>query len=336
MSTTGLVPGMQESTVKVYALQAGHFTLPERFFVHPASAMARRTVPSLAFLIEHQERDPGKITRIVFDLGLRRDVTNYAEPIREHIKTRQPLTTDPDVTKSLSQGGLAPRDIDFVIYSHVSTCGKFNESKLRMFKIHWDHIGEPSDFDQSTFVVGHGSLALFNRKPDSLHGSHAHFESDLLPRCRTVELSDPSAAISETPQFHDLTAGPDFNQRWRAHGILPKTLDLFNDGSLYIADAPGHLPGHINILASTAPNKQVYLAGDTCHDRRIVRGEKEIGEWQDSEGHLCCIHADKKQAEATVERIRQLESQGVEVIFAHDFEWEENALNQDRFLGGLT
>jgi hypothetical protein len=74
----------------------------------------------LAFLIQHRDHGTGRLTRIVFDLGLRRDVKRYAAPIQKHIETRQPMTTDPDVTKSLAQGGLQPADIDFVIYSHVS------------------------------------------------------------------------------------------------------------------------------------------------------------------------------------------------------------------------
>jgi hypothetical protein len=109
-----------EATVQVYALQAGHFSLPERFFVHPASDTARRTVPSLSFLIVHQNQETDHTTRIVFDLGLRRDVNRYPLPIQKHIDTRQPLTTLPDVTKSLAAGGLSPNDIDYVIYSHVS------------------------------------------------------------------------------------------------------------------------------------------------------------------------------------------------------------------------
>lgn len=107
-------------TVQVHALQAGHLTLPERFFVHPASETARSTVPSLAFLIQHQDNQTNRTTRILLDLGLRRNVARYSEPIQKHIETRQPLTTDPDVTKSLAAGGLTPGDIDFVIYSHVS------------------------------------------------------------------------------------------------------------------------------------------------------------------------------------------------------------------------
>lgn len=106
--------------VQVHALQAGHLTLPERFFVHPASETARKTVASLSFLIQHQDIETNRTTRIVLDLGLRRSVERYPEPIQKHISTRQPLSTDPDVTKSLATGGLTPDDIDFVIYTHVS------------------------------------------------------------------------------------------------------------------------------------------------------------------------------------------------------------------------
>ncbi|ETN38717.1 uncharacterized protein HMPREF1541_06755 [Cyphellophora europaea CBS 101466] len=306
-------------TVQVHALQAGHLTLPERFFVNPADETARRTVPSLAFLIQHHDPETGHTSRILLDLGIRRSVSRYPEPIQNHIATRQPLTTDPDVTKSLAAGGLTPEDIDYVIYSHV----------------HWDHVGEPRDFEKSTFVVGNGALELLSGSSASLRGSHSFFESDLLPEARTIELRNPyeTDSPSSSQDLAKMTTGPNFHQSWRPQGHLPRVLDIFNDGSVLIVDAPGHLPGHINILAKTGPVSSVYLAGDACHDRRIMRKEREIGEWSDAEGHICCIHGDKKVAEQTIEHIRQLEKQGVEVIFAHDVEWEENPQNAGRFFG---
>jgi hypothetical protein len=109
-----------KTTVTLHALSAGHFTLPEWQFIHPVSRSARKTVPSLAFLVQHHDpSNTPKTTRIVFDLGLRRDVTRYYPPIQKHIETRQPLTTEPDIVKSLEKGGLAPEDVDYVIYSHV-------------------------------------------------------------------------------------------------------------------------------------------------------------------------------------------------------------------------
>ncbi len=75
------------------------------------------------------------------------------------------------------------------------------------------------------------------------------------------------------------------------------------------------------------------MGGDACHDRRLLTGEKTIGEWNDAHGHVCCIHADREQAEMTIERIRVLEREGIEIIFAHDVEWESDPKNKTRFFG---
>jgi hypothetical protein len=77
----------------------------------------------------------------------------------------------------------------------------------------------------------------------------------------------------------------------------------------------------------------VYLGGDACHDRRLLTGEKQIGEWQDAHGQICCVHADRQAAEATIERIRELERDGVEIILAHDDSWEDDPKNRNRFFG---
>ncbi|KAL6165943.1 hypothetical protein ACJQWK_09153 [Exserohilum turcicum] len=269
------------------------------------------------FLIQHVNQTTGKRTRLVFDLGLRRDVNRYASPIQKHIETRQPLSTEPDVIKSLAKGGLKPEDIDYVIFSHV----------------HWDHVGEPRDFPTSTFIVGHGALNLLKGTSPSLRGGHSFFESDLLPEVRTTELAEP---VAYGPKRHDPCAIPgEINLKgpWKSYGHLPEALDLFNDGSLLIINAPGHLPGHINLLARTSLSQEVYMAGDACHDRRLLTGEKTIGEWHDTHGQVCCIHANRKQAEETIQRIRLLEKEGVEIIFSHDDEWENNPANSSRFFG---
>lgn len=201
-------------------------------------------------------------------------------------------------------------------------------------QVHWDHIGEPRDFPTSTFVVGHGALDLLNGTSSSLRGGHSFFESDLLPEDRTVQLSDPSSPTQAKAPASTVLSSLNLNSGWKANGILPQTLDVFGDGSLLIVDAPGHLPGHINLLARCSDGHQVYMAGDACHDRRLLTGEKSIGEWDDAHGQICCIHADRKQAEETIERIRNLEQEGVEIIFAHDVEWENDVANRSRFFGG--
>lgn len=185
-------------------------------------------------------------------------------------------------------------------------------------------------------MVGNGACALLNGTSSTLRGGHSFFEADLLPEGRTIELADPGTQPTDE-QDPSLRPGIiNFNGPWRARRGLPQTLDLFNDGSLLIVNAPGHLPGHINLLARASNSHFIYMAGDACHDRRLLTGEKTIGEWNDAQGHVCCIHADRKQAERTIERIRDLEKAGVETIFAHDIEWENNPANKMRFFGATT
>lgn len=106
-------------TVQVHALSAGHFSLPEEQFVSPSSPGARNAVPSLCFLVKHVCSITSRTTHIVFDLGLRRNVKRYPDSIQQHLTTREPYVTDPDVVRSLKAGGLTPDDIQYVVYSHV-------------------------------------------------------------------------------------------------------------------------------------------------------------------------------------------------------------------------
>ncbi|KAJ4991586.1 hypothetical protein SVAN01_02967 [Stagonosporopsis vannaccii] len=322
-------------TLTLHALSSGHLTLPSHLFITPTSLTARETVPSLSFLIQHTCHASGKLTRIVFDLGLRRDLSRYAPPIQKHTEGRRPISTTPDVVASLAKGGLRAEDVDFVIYSHV----------------HWDHIGEPLDFRRSTFVVGHGSRALLAGPSKGHLGSHSFFEADLLPEGRTMELDDPEAKATATLDSKGAaaTGTPSFSRPWLPHPVhptlVPQSLDLFGDGSVYIVNAPGHLQGHVNLLVSPspplsapdrastspAPPQQVYLAGDAVHSPHLLNGTKQIGTWTNDAGRECCIHVDKEKAAETIGKIGSLRDEGVEIVFAHDKAWEEE--NGGRFFG---
>ena len=303
------------TTVTVHALDGGHLTVPEHAFVTPADLEAKTYVPSLCFLIQHTDASTSKTTRIVFDLGLRRDLTLYPEVLQKHVKSRQPISTEPDVVASLKSGELIVDDIDTVILSHV----------------HYDHVGYPRDFSNpsTTFIIGPGAGDLLSGKASLDIGSHSFFESDLLPPDRTTELPSPSEDSS----------------KWKPLGPFPQTLDLFSDGSVYIINAPGHLPGHVNLLCrtSTSPLKYVYLAGDACHDIRLFTGEREIATWTDAEGKYCCIHADIEATKETLRRMRTAVEEGldidgqkgeVEVVFAHNAVWEKEAREGGRFWPG--
>lgn len=309
------------STQPVYAtvsaLEAGQLTLPEKLFVTDADPHKRATVPSLSFLIQHQSSS-GKTMRIVFDLGLKRDLADYPEPQQLHIQNRQPTILRPDCADSLRKGGLEPaRDIDIVILSHV----------------HWDHEGTPSDFSNSQFVVGSGTLHLLeNGAPP--HYPREIFNPDLLPRERTRELP-PVTKDSAT------AAADQTDHQWNPFAGFPATVDFFGDGAIYVVDSPGHLYGHVNLLVHVGPQKWVYLGGDCCHDPRILSGEKDIALYDDGHGNLRSVHVDTDKARETLDKIGPLlkkpcpsfdEPSEVEVVVAHDKNWREQ--NQHRFFPG--
>ncbi|KAF4470598.1 3-hydroxyisobutyrate dehydrogenase [Fusarium albosuccineum] len=285
--------------VTISARQGGTFTLPKKLFVSGASDDEQTRVPSLAFVLVYQSPAAGP-RRILFDLGLRRNTEDYTLPIQNHLRNRLPMQTLPDVRQSLLDGGLACQDIDEVILSHV----------------HWDHIGTPADFPQARFFVGAGSLGVLK---DGFNGhmSHSHFQHDLFDNLDVTEFSSPDG--------------------WQVAGGL-HIHDLDAEGAVYVVDSPGHLLGHIALLARKGPRHWVLLIGDACHDSRLLTGEMSIAEWTDAEGRACCIHMDQKQAAETVEIFAQWkrasEHGGVEldIIFAHDATWA--ASHPDAFFPG--
>lgn len=348
------------SFVRLSALDAGHLTLPERLFITDADPEKRATVPSLSFLVQHSSIDnDGKARKInlVFDLGLKRDLGGYPPVQQSHIAARQPVISHPDCADSLRYGTayastqtgahcdvlLDPAtDIDVVILSHV----------------HWDHVGTPSDFSRATFVVGSGTLDLLKNGAGPLYPA-AIFNDDELPPDQTIELPPVSRNLQGGPDVYN--NGPSVPHptpaprqildklrsilppnavdgwSWKPLASFPSTLDLFGDGSLYVIDSPGHLYGHVNLLARIGDNHYVYMGGDCCHDPRILTRERDIALYDDGQGGMRSVHVHTGVARQTLDKIdtfvqekkvdgRHIE---VEVVVAHDGVWR--AKNRHRF-----
>ena len=305
-------PGTKQAYVSLSMFPGGFITLPEKSFVSPSTDDTKRTVPSMAFLVSHpgfagKTSEVQKSIRMMFDLGLRSSATDYSEKQQLHLENRVPYALGPSIAEQLARGDLSSSsDIDVVLLSHV----------------HYDHNGDPQHFPSSEFIVGAGSCdVLKNGLTGS--GSHQHFQADLLPANRTREL--PLANDSDAKfrlSVHDSV----IESRWSPLGPFPAAMDIFGDGSVYVVDSPGHLPGHINLLCRVGPLSWVYLGGDSCHDTRLLSGEKEISTWQDDKGTIMCIHLDRSAAKETLKRISRLgalQDCKVQIIMAHDWEWYE-------------
>ena len=296
--------------VKVSALNGGFVTLPESLFVTEADPEKADTVPSMCFLIEHRVPDSTKTEKVVFDLGIKRDLSAYAPGMQAHIARRQPIITTPDTRESLAKGGLdAASDIDYVVLSHV----------------HWDHIGIPSDYTNAKFIVGSGTFYILeNGAP---HYSKDMMEVNPLPFDRTYELPPTPNSTKKSA-----ASGKQTQHEWHSISSLPNAVDFFGDGSFYLIDSPGHLQGHTNALLRVAADKWVYLGGDCCHDPRILTGEKGIALYDDGHGCMRSVHSELPAARETIKTIMeflQLNGDAVEWIVAHDLAWS-NA-NKHRF-----
>ncbi|KAI8975871.1 beta-lactamase-like protein [Trametes punicea] len=232
----------------------------------------------------------------LFDLGIRSDPENLPAGARSVIEDMgMKLQGQPDLRAALAAGGLsAARDIKHVCLSHI----------------HFDHTGDPSRFPGSTFLLGADAAPLIRAHAPDFAGTI--YAVDVPPE-RTRFL-DPAA--------------------WPALGPFEHALDFYGDGSVYVVDAAGHVPGHVNVLARTsADGGWIYLAADSAHDWRIVRGEAGFAHHPTAG----CIHKDPAKAQRHVERIRELMREPrVRVLLTHDIPWyEENKGGRAFFPGTI-
>lgn len=259
-------------------------------------------MPALPFLLRHSQTNDN----FLFDLSFRKDYNSLPPVVVRRIDGfSQPIIIPQDVVESLRQGGLRPEDVNHICLSHI----------------HWDHVGNPTLFPRATFLVGAGARPfLENGYPKDPNSAYL---ADLLPSSRTRYLDPSSSEHGE----------------WKPIGPFAAALDFYGDGSLYIIDAPGHMPGHLNVLARTSPDGGwIYLAGDSAHHPNILTGEGRIAVYKDEEtGGEGCLHKDREMAEEHVERIRELmsiEVGRVRVMLAHDAKWYEENKGGDMFWPG--
>ncbi|KAI0317779.1 Metallo-hydrolase/oxidoreductase [Amylostereum chailletii] len=285
MTTPLPSPTRQQPFFQVSAIEAGIVNVPGPFFVDPSPPGSRWDLPALAFLLRHSATGQ----YFLFDLGIRTDYHNLTPATAKRISMFEPIRVSRDVADALAERDLKPSDIAHVCISHA----------------HWDHIGDTARFPTSTFIMGAATRDLIQHGyPHDPNSSHA---ADLLPEGRTLYLDSKDG-------------------RWQPIGPFERALDFFADGSLYLVDAPGHCPGHLNALVRTsADGGWIFLAGDSAHDWRIVRGEARIAVTRDAKsGAERCIHHDRVVAQDHIERISKLLGvPRLRALLAHDAVWWE-------------
>ncbi|EKM53993.1 uncharacterized protein PHACADRAFT_257539 [Phanerochaete carnosa HHB-10118-sp] len=243
--------------------------------VHALLAGVGSEIPFIAFLITHPTHG-----RTLFDLGMRKHAKGWPPAVKPILdEYRVYGYCGEDIVDVLRKDGVDPAEITKIIYSHL----------------HWDHVGDPTPFTNADIVLGSEAKVLLEdawpSNPDSPFMA--------LPSNMHVDFID----------FADLKKKDKQVAPW---GPYERAVDLYGDGSLYLVDSPGHIPGHLAAAARIGPDSFVFLAGDTCHNRLCYSpGERLISERG---------HRDIGSARKTVKRLIELDASypNVVVVITHD------------------
>jgi len=223
-----LLPAYRGSTVGVSALFVGNVSIPTSLVLQtPMPGHDTLDLPLYSFLIENEKA--GK--KVLFDLGLMKAWKERAPGLLDMTQRfNATINVLADVPEILTSASIPLTSIDSIIWSHH----------------HIEHTGDPSLFPPTTsLVVGPGfksdpgSYPGFPVNPDALLHQSCFEGRDLIE----LDFSSSSSVL-------------------KIGGL--RAIDWFNDGSLYLIEAPGHTEEQIMALARTSADKFVLLTGDAA------------------------------------------------------------------------
>jgi beta-lactamase superfamily II metal-dependent hydrolase len=110
------------SLVTVKILNAADMTVPAGYSFGPVSSPNEKLhCPAYCFLIEHYNGTTGHIDRVVFDLGVRKDVFSTGTPAmrRVLVEASPKFVVEKDIAEQLVAGGVSLETVGSIIWSHA-------------------------------------------------------------------------------------------------------------------------------------------------------------------------------------------------------------------------
>ncbi|KAK5404519.1 hypothetical protein LTR06_009666 [Exophiala xenobiotica] len=240
-----------------------------------------------SFHIHH----PGLGKHVLWDIGISKNHDDYTPRIIETwYKPAQACGMHKPISAQLAQKGVESTQISEVIFSHA----------------HMDHCRPiQTELPQATGFFGPGTKAFCSP-------GHFRLHVDEIPAMFDGRFFDPDHATERCRELD----GP-----WVPFGPFPQAMDFFGDGSFWVIQAPGHMPGNLCAAAKLETAEWVVLGSDCCHSRELFLGVHEYPIWMPL-GGLPCLHTDMEAAKDTIMKLRILQRQlGAHVAFAHDSAW---------------
>jgi glyoxylase-like metal-dependent hydrolase (beta-lactamase superfamily II) len=350
-----------KTTCTVHMLQAGGLTIPTDMVLLPGPNKPNDSisnhpnsndresfyVPDYTFLIHH----PPTNSHYLFDLGMRTDLQNLPPTL---VKSILPVfhCTPLSAAALLKQHGTAdqqPDNVKAVIFSHV----------------HFDHLGDGAveGFKKDVELWVGPTCCTYARPgyPDEadapvlsdnfpIDGSRkiveAYIPDELLERAGDSRVGKVAEGKKQG-KYKGTTlqqGGGGERKEWMNLGCFPHAFDVFNDGSAYLIDAPGHSAGHQMMLvrvkingdddtASTEDNF-VLLAGDCFHHPALLKDPKRTARPPYAKSGM---HLEPEVAIETMERTKMFsEKDNVFVLGAHDFSVGSAIAPGEKVIEGLV
>lgn len=124
-------------------------------------------------------------------------------------------------------------------------------------------------------------LAAFSQKYSHAHWDHCRPIRNLLPQAKgffgpgTREFCTPGHLADSEAQWDGHFFDPEKSTEnweelsgpWQKFGPFDRAMDFFGDGSFWIMQAPGHMPGNLCAAAKLEDGEWVILGSDCCHSR---------------------------------------------------------------------
>lgn len=117
-----------------------------------------------------------------------------------------------------------------------------------------------------------------------VHWDHCHFFSSYLPKASvvfgpgSVEYTQPGYPTIQDSFYYSSFADkndpwhknvfelpPSSNSKWQPFGPFTHAYDLWDDGSFFLINAPGHVPGNLAAAGRLQSGEWIIMGGDCAH-----------------------------------------------------------------------
>ena len=180
------------------------------------------------------------------------------------------MSEEERVDRLLEQKGIAPEDISYVILSHL----------------HPDHIGGAAFFPKARFILTKAVFKTYQHAKLNDLIFKEFLPQDFESRLEVVEPQQVQAAF-----------------------LYRKTVDLFGDGSIYLASVDGHAAGQACLFL---PDYHLFIGADLCWGVDLLPYTEQMRFLPS------LIQDSKEEYIAGVALLRQLLAVGYQVLVSHD------------------